>query len=124
LSNRLASAAFAALFAWSALVQWNDPDPIRWVLLYGAASAFCGWLTLNRRPAAPLRWGLVGAATAWALTLLPGVIASAAFTGTEEERELAGLVLVAFAALALPACGWGSVERAGDAPAPTEGGKP
>jgi hypothetical protein len=123
LTRRLAAAAFAALFAWSAWIQWNDPDPLRWMLLYGTACALCAWLALGRRPAAPLRWSLAGVAGVWALALAPRVIGAAAFTGTEEERELAGLVLVAFAALALPAAGWGSVERgAGDGPARTEGG--
>lgn len=123
--NRLAAAAFAVLFAWSAAVQWNDPDPIRWTLIYAAACALSAWVALGRRPAPPLRWGLLAVATAWALTLAPRVIAAADFTGTEEERELAGLLLVAFGALALPARGWGSVAcSAGDAPARTDGGEP
>ena len=31
---RIASAAFALLFAFGAVVQWNDPDPVRWMTAY------------------------------------------------------------------------------------------
>lgn len=39
-----------ALFAYSAIVQLNDPDPIPWVLLYLAALAFCGLWVAGRMP--------------------------------------------------------------------------
>ncbi len=43
-------------------------------------------------PAIPLVLAI--AALGWAGLILPGVIETAAFTGTEEEREIGGLVLV------------------------------
>jgi hypothetical protein len=49
LALRLASGLFAALFLLGAIVQINDPDPLRWMLLYLAAAA------LRRRPAPPGR---------------------------------------------------------------------
>jgi hypothetical protein len=30
-----------ALFAFSAVLQLNDPDPIAWVAVYAAAAAVC-----------------------------------------------------------------------------------
>ena len=36
-------------FVLSVLVQYNDPDPGRWVLMYGAAALICGWPGLPRR---------------------------------------------------------------------------
>jgi hypothetical protein len=35
------SAAFALLFAFGAAVQWNDPDPLRWMAAYLAVSTLC-----------------------------------------------------------------------------------
>ena len=90
----------ALLFAYSAAVQVNDPDPVRWLLLYGFASSVCLLHVVTRVP----RWvplTLAAIAIAWAATLLPSVAASADFTGTEDERELAGLVLVAAAGVVL-----------------------
>jgi Transmembrane family 220, helix len=133
LIRRLAAAAFAVLFAYATVVQYNDPDPIRWMALYAAACALCVRLALGRPPPAALRFGLAIVAAGWALVWAPGVVAAAAFTGTEEERELGGLLLVTLAALVLPAgarrggsaaAEWGSVERgAGDGPAPRKGGE-
>ena len=34
--------AMAAMFAAAALLQYNDPDPVRWVLVYGAAAVLSG----------------------------------------------------------------------------------
>jgi hypothetical protein len=39
---RLANGAWCLLLLYAAAVQLNDPDPLRWVLLYGAGAAFCG----------------------------------------------------------------------------------
>ena len=92
----------AALFAYAAGVQYNDPDPIRWFAIYGGA-AMLSALTPFLRPPSPVFLGIAASAFAWALLILPGVVEAAAFTGTEEERELAGLVLVGSGMLALRA---------------------
>ena len=39
----------AALFALSAALQYNDPDPIGWVAIYAAAAVACVQLGLHRR---------------------------------------------------------------------------
>ena len=86
------------------MVQYNDPDPVRWIALYTSAALVSGW-SIRRRlyPAVPLT--LAAVALAWALWLVPDVIRAASWTGTEGERELAGLLLVALAMLAWVALG-------------------
>lgn len=37
--NRIIHYAVAALFFLSAVVQWNDPDPIIWIVIYASVSA-------------------------------------------------------------------------------------
>ena len=90
----------AVLFGASAALQLNDPDPVGWFLLYACAAGLCLLHALGfaARPAA---LALAGVAVVWASSLVPGVLASAAFTGSEEERELAGLLLVALVSAAL-----------------------
>jgi hypothetical protein len=86
----------ALLFAFSAFVQLNDPDPIRWVVLYSCAavsSAASMFLPIPRA----IFVALAGVAGLWATSLAPGVVADASFSGTEEERELLGLLLVVVA---------------------------
>jgi hypothetical protein len=99
--NALMMLAFTA----SVIVQVNDPDPLPWMLLYGAAATAC-LLALLRRD----RWwlpALTGAITlAWAASLAPRVIGNVPFldmfgafemksTAIEESREMYGLLLVA-----------------------------
>lgn len=96
----------AALFVAAAAVQLNDPDPVRWIALYGAAAAGC---LLFRRAA--FAWSaqaaLAAVALAWCLLLLGhlgGVVDSRAFfdlgmkmrgDATERAREAGGLAIVA-----------------------------
>jgi uncharacterized membrane protein YfcA len=39
---RIAAGFMAALFAISIAVQWNDPDPLSWMAIYGVAAALAG----------------------------------------------------------------------------------
>ena len=41
---KILSAAMCLLFVVAMAVQLNDPDPLRWVLLYGIAAALPGFL--------------------------------------------------------------------------------
>jgi hypothetical protein len=108
---RVANAVMLAVFAASAVVQWNDPDPVQWMLIYGAAAAACAWALRRALPwPAPAAVGAV--ALAWALTLVPEVLAVPGVLGdpalwqvfspramlssaVEEARERLGLLLVA-----------------------------
>jgi hypothetical protein len=95
----------ALMFTFSVIVQANDPDPWRWMLLYGVAAGAC--LLAFRRG---LRWwvpAVVGViALIWSATIAPRVVGRVAFldmfeefemknAGIEESREMYGLLLVA-----------------------------
>ncbi|HEX8693799.1 MAG TPA: transmembrane 220 family protein [Longimicrobium sp.] len=122
---RLINLPMAALFVFAAAVQYNDPDPLRWMALYLAAAAACGLAAAGRLP----RWlpAAVGlAALAWAAALAPGVWGRVrpgdlfaewemANTAVEEARETGGLLIVAawMLVLAVVPRGW----RRADSPA-------
>jgi hypothetical protein len=63
----------AVLFAWSAYVQWNDPDPVPWILAYGAVAACCTLAAFGRRPRAAITVLLV-VLGGWMLWLTPGLV--------------------------------------------------
>jgi hypothetical protein len=95
----------ALLFAFGAIVQLNDPDPIRWVVMYVAALAVS--VTAAIRGTVPLALpaavGLV--ALAWALFIAAGGPGPAEYLQmfqewemrspqVEEAREASGLVII------------------------------
>ena len=84
----------ALTFATAAVVQYNDPDALRWVALYGLASLLCFW-SLGAAPPRLLVVGTALWAGIWAAYWVPGVLAQGAITFDEEQRELGGLVIVA-----------------------------
>ncbi len=90
----------ALLFAYSAFVQINDPDPIRWIAIYSCAAVVSAASVFGSIPRSILMT-LACVAGSWAATLLPGVLMEAAFTATEEEREFLGLMLVCIASAVL-----------------------
>lgn len=92
------------LFVACAALQYNDPDPIRWVILYGAAAIACGFATRQRANwLLPASVGL--AALGWAAMYLPAVggmafghlfeTMKAGTPAIEESREVLGLLIVA-----------------------------
>lgn len=100
---RVVAGSFAALFLLAVAVQWNDPDPLAWMLGYGVAA----WLSLmacfGRIPVVANALAAV-AFLAWFATLAGSLPAapSAAFTSFEmqsasheEPREAVGLLLAA-----------------------------
>lgn len=101
---RLLNLVFLALYLLSVAVQYNDPDPVRWGFIYGAAAAVCIWALLKPVP----RWApaFVGAAAlVWMILLLPKVFGQVGFTEMfrevgmstmeiEEGREAIGLALI------------------------------
>jgi hypothetical protein len=102
---RVANIVMAVLFFVSALLQYNDPDPLPWMALYGAAGAAC--LLRGRGRTAWLLPALVGgAALVWALAMAPYVLPHLRFgdlfqsmkaetPAIEENRELLGILIVA-----------------------------
>ena len=94
-----------ALFIFSLIVQYNDPDPLTWMTIYGLAAAAC--VSAFKRPA---HWLLPGAlalvSLIWAGTIAPRVWGKVAFgelfeawemkdLRVEEAREMGGLLIVA-----------------------------
>jgi hypothetical protein len=104
---RVLHVAMALLFAWSAYLQYNDPDPLPWMAIYVAALV----LALSGAIAAPLRWQSALVATiafTWGMALLPAVprwahndVRTTFYMKTgddieEEARECGGLLIVSF----------------------------
>lgn len=104
----LLNAVMAALFALSALVQWNDPDPLAWIAIYAACAVSCLLAFTQYRiwliPAIICVLCLL-----WAISLLPGiyvesstinwaeVIGSIDMKSMQSEivREVGGLLIAA-----------------------------
>jgi hypothetical protein len=102
---RVADAVMLLLFTLGAVVQLNDPDPVRWFAVYALAAAAC-LLSLLRRMFWPFPALLCAAALAWAATLAPRVVGRVPFgemfgafemrnVGIEESREMYGLLIIA-----------------------------
>ncbi len=101
---RVANIIMLIAFLLSVAVQYNDPDPIQWMLVYGAAALACA-LQLRGK----LDWRvpvvIASAAVIWFFIILPGVL-SRPFPTTmldsfhmtsvadEEAREEGGLLIV------------------------------
>ena len=101
---KVADVLFLLMFAFSVVVQVNDPDPLAWMAIYGAAALACLLSLLGRLP-----WqfavvtGII--ALAWAASIAPRVIGQVPFLdmfaefemkdiGVEESREMYGLLLI------------------------------
>ena len=101
----LSNGLMAALFIFAAVLQYNDPDPLRWMALYLSAAIAC-FLRLTGR-SAWLAPGLVGlTALVWTGTIAPRVAGRVPFFRlfarwemanplVEEGREMYGLLIVA-----------------------------
>ena len=98
---RVASAVFCAVFLLAVAVQWNDPDPLVWMLGYGLAALLSLAAFFGRFPVLPNALAAAGFAV-WFLALA-GTLPSApleAFTSFrmqtaahEQPREAVGLLL-------------------------------
>jgi hypothetical protein len=101
------------LFAFATYLQYNDPDPIQWMAIYGAATLLSAWAAL--RPAgypwyAPA--AVAAVALAWAGSIAPRALGKIAPSEmfkrgemedevVEENRDMFGLLIVALWMLAL-----------------------
>lgn len=89
---KLFNVAMAAICIFAAAVQWNDPDPWMWIILYGLAAAV-GFITLLAPPDARLQKiapMVVGAMAVVGLLLLFPAI------GSSEENATWGQVFSAW----------------------------
>ena len=101
---KVADALFLLMFAFSVVVQVNDPDPLAWMAIYGAAAIACLLSLMGRLPwSFAVITGLI--ALVWAATIAPRVIGQVPFLdmfaefemkdiGVEESREMYGLLIV------------------------------
>jgi hypothetical protein len=102
---RILTAIMGVYFVFAVVMQYNDPDPVQWMAIYGAAALACALALVGRA-----RWwflvGVAVVAAAWAATLAPGVIGHVAprdlfaqagmlAPAVEEAREMLGLIIVA-----------------------------
>ena len=102
---RAADAVMLLLFTFGAVVQVDDPDPVRWIAVYALAAAACLLSLLGR-----MHWALsallCAITLAWAATLAPRVVGRVPFgemfgafemrnVGIEESREMYGLLIIA-----------------------------
>jgi hypothetical protein len=101
----VSSWVFACLFAVCVALQWNDPDPIRWMLVYGAAAVAAAMMP-HRTEARRLGVVVAGVAAVWAIYLVLGIWGKVSLSdfwhkmsekggAVEEEREAGGLLIVA-----------------------------
>ena len=111
----LANGILLLIFVFSAVVQFNDPDPVRWVALYGFAAAVCG-LEIRRRLPLWAPAGVAIIALAWAGSLYTrahDVAIGSLFAAwemrdlhIEEAREMYGLAIVAAWMIAIVCVRW------------------
>jgi hypothetical protein len=102
---RILNGLLGALFLLGAVVQYNDPDPLRWAAIYLVAAIACGLAATGRGHwAVPAGVGAVAAA--WAATLAPSVLGQVVpseLVGAwemkdarvEVGREMYGLLIIA-----------------------------
>jgi hypothetical protein len=94
----------AALLAFAAAVNLNDPDPVRWVAIYGASCAVSVAVMGTVPLAVPILVGLI--ALAWGIAWATRVRDLDTYThmfdewemkseAVEEARETCGLLIVA-----------------------------
>ena len=106
LSLTIANWILIPAFFLSVAVQYNDPDPLRWIAIYGVAAVVSSlWL------AGRLNWLFAACiaviAFVWAMTIVPDLIGKdipmnevfghmrMANEAVEEAREMGGLLIVA-----------------------------
>lgn len=94
------------VFVFGAALQYNDPDPVRWMAMYLAAAAVAA-LALRRHPATAPAAAVVGlVALIWSLTYLPAVLRHGQVLSMFDEwemrneevlqnREMFGLMIIA-----------------------------
>ena len=90
------------MFLLGAILQYNDPDPVRWILVYGAATVAC--LLARRVQHCVILPVVVGlGCLVWAVAIAPRVLPDLEVgnlvkkmevktPAIEESRELLGLV--------------------------------
>lgn len=110
-----ANVVMLLMFALSVVVQFNDPDPLAWMAIYGAAAVTCG-LEIRRRTPFPAAAAIAALALAWGGNIalrahdvpIPSLVASWEMQDVrvEEAREMYGLAIVAVWVTAITVASW------------------
>ena len=101
---RTAQTIAACVFLLSAALQWNDPDPLPWIVIYSLAATSCLLVTRNSACRTFALAIALGSAL-WAATLAPQVLGAVSFsamfqdmqmknTAVEQGRETGGLLMI------------------------------
>lgn len=115
------------LFSLAAVVQYNDPDPLRWMLIYGAACVASILYALKK-----LNWiaasAVIFISGIWALLKIPHLTVdgfrhmmeevSMIYPGVEAAREFLGLLIIFFWVTGLAIAGYR--EKRGKVPSVSE----
>lgn len=107
---KIVNLCLAVMFMAFAFVQINDPDPVLWIVIYGAMASACIMAAYNYY-IKPFLWVLLGAFLVYAWFLLPGMkewlaqpdrsilfddLAKMQHPYIEESREFLGLLICIF----------------------------
>ena len=113
---KIANLIMLIAFVFGVIVQYNDPDPARWMAMYGAAAVACGFYAAGRK-----QWivpaMVLAMAGIWAATLAPAALGKVGFgelfeafemkdERVEIGREFGGLVIIAVWMLVLTLAAW------------------
>lgn len=92
---------FGLVFLSFVVVQYNDPDPIIWMIIYGIASAICFVAAYDKLPHALLYTFtvlfIIGGIYMWPAKFEGVSIGGGNIKNIEEARESLGLFLASFA---------------------------
>jgi hypothetical protein len=113
----------AVLLAVGVVVQVNDPDPLRWMIMYGAACALSAWAAARRAVPVAIAGAVALVALVWGLWLEAGVFGrvmpAEMFEAWEMKddrvevaREAGGLLLMGAWLLFLAGHSWYARRRA------------
>lgn len=106
---KITNLVLAVMFMLFAFVQINDPDPVLWIVIYGAMAAICV-MAAFRYYIKPLLWLLLACFVVYMAILWPGVSEwlrqedkgilfdegmKMQFPYIEESREFLGLLICA-----------------------------
>lgn len=110
-----ANVVMLLMFAFSVVVQFNDPDPLGWMAIYGAAAVACG-VEIRRRTPFPAAAAIAALALAWGGIIalrahdvpIPSLFASWEMQDVrvEEAREMYGLAIIAVWMTAITVASW------------------
>lgn len=91
---RIANAVMLVLFVSWAGFQYNDPDALIWIIIYGLAALGCILFFAKSLPRSAA-WAYILLCVAGAIYLLVRVVTAREFFFDEQGREMMGLLICA-----------------------------